>query len=387
MCYEPCRSLEVPSGTYLRITFLRRYCTRPYRGDFSSYDSTATLASLTLPVPLPRSWTVSRLAYLSRNLPRRNGQRSGPYARGSDVTYHPPASVRAAWYASTTAASSNPFKLIACTWTTLAMSTSVLRQAGGFRNGESGFGQAQHDRLFSASGDFLAIGHLQLARVRSLPTDQSLCGLLELWKSPRPTVSGTLVDRVSRVLVKSSNHHSPLFVGVGPPPISRRSALRLHHHDPRPRDHHQLRMARIPLAAWYTISSSYNCTQYVLHLQFFDCLFADLRRSVCVYPKIHPNNKLFSPALPHTSNSRLLTPSSADMFEHGHTTACAWLQQTMSGFQIEYAMQQTLPLNSKFSQSLQSSQSLFFLLRDQLLRSIRCYLAHGLPCRLSASPS
>jgi hypothetical protein len=82
--HEPCRSLDVPSGTYLRMTFLRLYCTRPYNGDFSSYCSTASLASLTPAVPRPSSSTVSRVAYLSRNLSFRRCQLPNPRAKGGE---------------------------------------------------------------------------------------------------------------------------------------------------------------------------------------------------------------------------------------------------------------------------------------------------------------
>jgi hypothetical protein len=108
----PCSRREVPPGTYLRTTFLRRYWTRPYKGDFSSYCCITLLTSCTPPVPFFNSSTVSRLAYLSRNLATRQ-HLAPPLDRPHDATYHPPGSASAAWCASATATPSSPFKDIA----------------------------------------------------------------------------------------------------------------------------------------------------------------------------------------------------------------------------------------------------------------------------------
>lgn len=69
----PCSSLDVPSGTYLSMTFLLRYWTKPYTGDFSSYCSIAILTSTTPPVPLCRRLTVFLVTYFNRNLERKTG--------------------------------------------------------------------------------------------------------------------------------------------------------------------------------------------------------------------------------------------------------------------------------------------------------------------------
>lgn len=58
----------MPSGMYLRRSLRRRWCKRPYRGDFSSYSSRAARASLTPATPKFRTSRASLDAYLRRNL-------------------------------------------------------------------------------------------------------------------------------------------------------------------------------------------------------------------------------------------------------------------------------------------------------------------------------
>ena len=110
--HSPCNSREVPSGTYFKMIFLRRCCSMPYSGDFSSYFSTAPLTSCTPPTPFCSSSTVSRLAYLSKNL-YPDSQRICCWLWNVQQTYHPPGSATAARCAAATATSSSPFNDIA----------------------------------------------------------------------------------------------------------------------------------------------------------------------------------------------------------------------------------------------------------------------------------
>lgn len=64
----PCNRRDMPSGKYFKTTFLLRYCKKPYRGDFSSYPSTAARTSGTPPVPRLSNVTSSRDAYFRSNL-------------------------------------------------------------------------------------------------------------------------------------------------------------------------------------------------------------------------------------------------------------------------------------------------------------------------------
>ena len=105
-CDIPKSSREVPSGTYLRTTFLLRYCTKPYNGDCSPYRSTAPLTSTRPPTPFPKRSTSARPAYLRRNL------YCLTLATGKGLeerkTHHPPPSSRAEAYASLTSPASKP---------------------------------------------------------------------------------------------------------------------------------------------------------------------------------------------------------------------------------------------------------------------------------------
>lgn len=98
-------------------TFRRRYRTKPYSGDASSYWAMAPRASGAPPVPRASTSTTSREAYLSRNLDGAHQHLERQQREKKEASYQPPASARAAWYASATLAWSSPLRdMSAAAW-------------------------------------------------------------------------------------------------------------------------------------------------------------------------------------------------------------------------------------------------------------------------------